>query len=35
MIYEILIDLKTKEELQKFVNKVDYCEEFRRIEQGL
>lgn len=35
MIYEIKIDAKLKHELQKFINKVDYGEEFRKIEQGL
>lgn len=35
MIYEIKIDAKIKHELQKFINKVDYDEKFRKIEQGL
>lgn len=35
MIYEIKIDAKIKHELQKFIIKVNYGDEFRKIEQGL
>lgn len=35
MIYIIKIDSKIKHQLEIFINKVDYCEEFKTIEQGI